>query len=422
MKLLNKSIRTYLLYATIILLISVPVLYIAIQRIVAEDVDESLMAKKEKIVRYLENKNDSAFRINNQTLDSDVTLLLSQTATVKKDSVYTVIIHDKLSNEETPYRILETHISVKRKYFTLQLKNSLIDSKDLIESIVKIVAALLLLIIAGLILINRLLSKNLWRPFYSTISKLDEFKIENNEVLHFEKNNITEFTDLNKTITALTNRNLEVYQSQKEFTENASHEMQTPLAVLQCKIDLLMQTNPLNKEQSELISDLADVNQRMTHLNKSLLLLTKIENNQFFETENISVKQMLEKLTAQYRFQAEQRNITIENEFAGDITIMANKTLIEIMLGNLLSNAIKHNVINGSVIINGSKRVISFINTSGAAQLNSEKMFQRFQKQTTNSNSTGLGLQIAKKIADHYHYDINYNFHAQQHIFILSVN
>lgn len=198
--------------------------------------------------------------------------------------------------------------------------------------------------------------------------------------------------------------------------------MQTPIAIFQGKLDLMMQTKPLTQEQYELISDLADVNQKMSKLNKSLLLLTKIENNQFFETENVSVKQILMKLTEQYGFQAEQRNITIHTHFSDDICITANRTLVEIMFGNLLSNSIKHNITNGSVVVNGSNTEVIFSNTGSSIALDADKLFQRFQKQTTDDNSIGLGLQISKKIADRYQYLITYTYQLHHHIFSVIVN
>lgn len=422
MKLLNKSIRSYILYASIILIIAIPVLYFAIQRVVAENVDESLTAQKEKIASRLKRSTILNPLPYLETFEADVVLIPAENISNKKDTFYTITAFDTTATVETPYRVLESKILFKDKTYAIQLKSSLLDNEDLIESIITIVVILLFLIVTGLVLINRVLSKKLWQPFHKTIEKLNGFKIEENSTIQFEKNDVTEFTALNDAIATLTNRNREVYQSQRQFTENASHEMQTPLAIFQGKLDLLMQTKPLNQEQYELINDLADVNQRMSKLNKSLLLLTKIENNQFAEIENVSIKLALEKLIEQYRFQAEQKNITIENEFTGDINIKANKTLIEIMLGNLLSNAIKHNIINGYVVIKGGSTVISFINTSGTTRLNPDKMFQRFQKQAGDNTGIGIGLQIAKKIAELYHCSINYNFHNQQQLFNLSVN
>jgi len=419
MKLLNKSMGLYMLYAIVVLLIAIPVLYAAIQHRILHEMDESLAEQKAIITSKLENADEAGILAWLQNIQPGVTIVPSVKQTNGKDRFYTITSYDKISDENSPYRIMESTIQLHNKAYQIQIKSSLLDTVDLIESIVQIVALLILCIIAGLVLINRLLAKKLWKPFYNTINKLNDFKIEQNEGLHFEKTNIAEFTDLNNAITALTSRNKEVYQSQKEFTENAAHEMQTPLAVLQCKLDLLMQTNPLNKDQSELISDLSDVNQRMKRLNKTLLLLTKIENNQFTEMETVSIQQILEKLITQHAFNAAQKGIRLQKDLTDDIAVTGNKMLIEIMLGNFLSNAIKHNTENGLVEIEATVRQITFINSSGCIPLNTEKMFDRFHKQTADSNSLGLGLHIAKKIADNYQYLILYKFQDSRHFFTI---
>ena len=421
MKLLNRSIGLYILYAVILMAIAVPAIYFAIQHRVAEEVDENLVEQKARIINRLEKSDSTSLAQWLQNIEPDIIITPSAIAKAEEDRFYTITSYDKIVKEQSPYRVLETAVVLTNRPYTIQIKSSLIDSEDLIESIVKIVALLLLLIVVGLILINRILSKRLWRPFYHTLGELKKFKIENAQALQLKKTGIKEFNDLNNAITVLTSRNKEVYQSQKEFTENASHEMQTPLAVLQGKLDLLMQTNPLSKEQSELISDIADVNQRMNHLNKSLLLLTKIENNQFAGTENISIRQVLQQLIEQYHLQAEQKNISIKNDCSETIVIKANKALIEIMLGNLLSNAIRHNIRQGRIIITGDNAMVCFINTGADTALHPAKIFERFQKLTDDTNSIGLGLQIAKKIADHYLFTITYTFENQMHRFILQL-
>ncbi len=439
MKLLNKSISLYILYAAILLMAVMPVLYFTIQKRVLEEVDESLLEQKNKITARLEKTDEASLLawIQHNETDATLTIAISQNNTTDQfysiknfsrhnnrlrnrnttDKFYSIKNFDSAVNENSPYRILETSLPLHGKLYKMKLKSSLLDSEDLIESIVKITALLLLLIIAGMVLITRLLSKKLWKPFYSTINKLNGFTLDSNKHLEFDSTNIHEFKDLNKVITALTSRSRETYLSQKEFTENASHEMQTPLAVLQAKLDVLMQTNPLTEEQSELISDLADVNQRMNRLNKTLLLLTKIENNQFAETEVIAIPEVLKKLVEQYSFQAAQKGITIKLECTDGFEFTANKMLIEIMLGNLLNNAVKHNIAGGEVSIHLNGGALTCRNSAGSAPLDGDKIFQRFHKQSAGSNGLGLGLQIAKKIAENYGCSIRYKFEKQLHTF-----
>lgn len=417
MKLLNKSIGLHIIYASVLLLITIPVLYFSIQHRVIHEMDENLTEQKYKIISRLEKADEASILPWLQNIQPEVKLTPLKDMPNEAERFYTITSYDKISEETTPYRIMESVIHLHNKPYQLQIKNSLLDTNDLIESIVKIVAILLLLIITGMVLINQLLSKKLWKPFYNTINKINDYKIENNQAIQFEKTNIDEFTHLNKTITALTNRNKEVYQSQKEFTENAAHELQTPLAIFQGKLDLLMQTNPLDKEQSELIGDLSDINQRMKRLHKTLLLLTKIENNQFAETEKISIKQVTKKLIDQYSFKTEQKGISVEHYFTNDIEITANKILIEILIENLLSNAIRHNSTDGNIVISINGMELSILNSSTGIALNKDKLFQRFHKQTTDNSSLGLGLQIAQKIAENYQYRIDYTFKSGEHHF-----
>ena len=419
MKLLNKSIGLYVLYAAVLLLIAIPVLYAAIQHRIVNEMDESLAEEKAIISSKLEKVSEADFLSWMQNIQPGVTISPLENESNVKDRFYTITSYDQISDETSPYRIMESVVRLHGKPYQLQIKSSLLDTVDLIESIVQIVALLILCIMAGLVLINRLLAKKLWKPFYKTIHKLNEFKMENNEGLHFEETGIVEFTDLKNAITALTSRNKEVYLSQKEFTENAAHEMQTPLAVFQGKLDLLMQTNPLNMEQSELISDLSDVNQRMKRLNKTLLLLTKIENNQFTEIAPVSLRQVLEKLIAQYSFKAAEKGISLQHDYRDDILLNGNNMLLEIMLGNFISNAIKHNIENGLVMIYVAGQQLTFINSSAGIPLTGEKIFDRFNKQTADSSSLGLGLHIAKKIADNYQYSIHYNFKDNSHFFTI---
>ncbi len=417
MKLLNKSTGLYTVYATVLLLLAIPFVYFAIQHRIIHEMDESLAEQKNTLISKWQNASGESLLPWLQNIGPDVTLTPMPAITTTADRFYTITSYDKASHENNPYRILETAVTLFGRPYQLLIKNSLLDTNDLIESIAKTMALFLLLIIAGLVLISQLLSKRLWKPFYNTIGKLNNFKIEEKAPLHFDDTSIAEFRHLNESIVKLTGRSKEVYQSQKEFTENAAHELQTPLAVFQGKLDLLMQTEPISKEQSELIAGLEDVNQHMKKLHKALLLLTRIENNQFAGTEQVSVKEVIEKLAGQYSFAAAQKEVGIVQKSNSALVVNANRVLLEIMLGNLLGNAIKHNVHNGFVHICMEGNTITFTNPSSIAALNELKLFERFYSQPATGNGLGLGLQIAKKIADTNHFKVAYSFKDGQHFF-----
>lgn len=421
MKLLSKSLKGYIVYSVLVLLISIPGFYYVIKTIVAEDVDEDLLAQKADMVSKLDKVIDKNPFDLLEAIEPDLSIIPS-TSIRQKDSLYTIMVHDAVSNENVPHRVLESTIVIKGQPYAIKIKSSLVDNDDLIASIVLVQAVLLLFIIAGLLLITRYHSKKLWRPFYATLGKLHEYRIESEKSIELEKTEIDEFADLNKTISNLTNRNHEVFLSQKEFTENASHEMQTPLAVLQSKVELLMQTTPITGEQAELITELSEAGQRMNRLNRTLLLLSKIDNNQFTDKEPVNIDNTVQKLAEQYKNALNQKNISLHTRVVGEAVVNANQTLIEILIGNLLSNAIRHNVPEGRINVMIEPNQFSISNTGNTKPLDASRLFQRFQKQTADANSLGLGLEMAKRICDLNNAEIKYSYADSLHSFTVSFN
>ena len=415
MKLLARSTRSHLLLATVTLLIAIPVLYLSVQSIVREDVDESLLVHKQELMIRM-RKDSSVSPLSIYGFDG-ISPINGVTAK-DKDQFYTTILYDSISNENIPYRVLKSQLSLHGKRYQVQFKRSLIDGEDLIENIIMVIIIILALIVSGMIIINRLSSRRLWTPFYTTIGELRRYEIEKNEPIPFPSTKIDEFNDLHASLQSLVARSQQTFQSQKAFTENASHEIQTPLAIFQGKLELLMQTTPLTPEQAILISDLADASQRMNHLNKNLLLLTRIENQQFYEKQPLSITAILGRLVELYQPQADQKHITTHFHLQHDVTIQADPTLIDILFSNLLSNAIRHNHDNGSIeiLLQGTNSIL-VRNTGRATALNSDKFFARFQKDSSDLNSLGLGLAICRTICEVNGYKLQYEFREGLHSF-----
>lgn len=160
----------------------------------------------------------------------------------------------------------------------------------------------------------------------------------------------------------------------------------------------------------------------MNRLNKTLLLLSKIENNQFKEEEPANIDNAVQKLAEQYKNALNQKNISLHTRITADAVINANQTLIEILIGNLLSNAIRHNVQGGRINVAIEPNGFKISNTGTTKSLDESRLFQRFQKQTADTNSLGLGLEIAKRICNLYKADITYNYADSLHCFNVSFN
>lgn len=319
------------------------------------------------------------------------------------------------------HRISVSNTIVNGKPYEIRIQKSMIEDEDLLNSILVLQLVLVIVLLAGLIAINFQLSKKLWKPFNDIVHKLSLYRVDSNEDYQFIPTNIEEFKNLGSSIKDLIKRNQKLYRTQKEFTENASHELQTPIAVMQSNLELLMQTSPISQEQADLIEEISVAGNKMQRLNRTLLLLTKIENNQFPDTEKLKINTSIQKLLSQYEEPAAQKDIQWEIHIENEIEITANPILIDILIGNILSNAIRHSENDGKVLVRTSHQELVTGNY-GKNELNKKDLFQRFKKQSENTNSIGLGLEMSKKICDLYHYDIQYQFINDMHLFSINFN
>lgn len=417
MQLLKRTVLSYFIFSVVMLLVAVPVFYFVLKEIVITNIDEDLMATKTRIIPQI---RQSVVRRGYDVEFPDHTISLEKTPPqTEKDSISTIDELDSISYQYVPKRLLTSHVLVNQESYRLQVRVSMANHNSLIKSIIIVQAVLLLALLIGLLIINRNLSKMIWKPFYKTLQQLNTHKIDQATPIVLEKSSIKEFNDLNDSIRKLTERSYHAYISQKEFTENASHELQTPLAVFQAKLELLMQSTSLTEEQASLMSDMAVASQRMARLNKNLLLLTRIENNQFPDKEEVSYQDILLKMLHQYQYLIGQKFIAVQPVILHDAVQHTNRSLAEMMISNLLSNAIRHNKEHGTIQIKLDTHEFTIANSGQPASLASDKLFQRFQKNSTDVNSLGLGLEIVKKICNINHYTIAYTFENDLHTFTI---
>lgn len=417
MQLLQRTVRSYFIYSVVMLLIAIPLFYFVLREIVITNIDEDLMATKTRVIPLI-RQSILERGYNAEFPDHDISLEKTPRHG-ERDSITTIDELDTTSYQLVPKRLLTSHVLINRDSYRLQVRISMTNQNALIKSIIIVQVILLFVLLIGLLVINRNLSEQIWKPFYKTLRQLNAHNIDQDAPITLEKSSIKEFNDLNDAIQKLTERSYHAYVSQKEFTENASHELQTPLAVFQAKLELLMQSASLSEEQSVLISDMAVAAQRMARLNKNLLLLTRIENNQFPDKETISCQDLIQKLLQQYQYQIDQKSITVQTDIVQDAVLQTNRSLAEMMVSNLLSNAIRHNKHDGLIRIRLDGAGLQIANSGQASPLPAGKLYQRFQHNSTDVNSLGLGLEIVHKICLINHYAIAYAFEEGLHVFTI---
>lgn len=255
--------------------------------------------------------------------------------------------------------------------------------------------------------------------FYYTLSQISRFKLEDKKVPQFPENKVNEFTKLNEAVTILMRNSLISYNIQKEFTENASHEMQTPLAIFQSKLDNLLQDEHLTKKQADTIQDLYNLTVRLTRLNKNLLLLARIDNNQYSEMSEVDIINILNRMLPLLHSISD--GITIIRDFKlPSMIIKCNSTLLESMINNLIVNALRHNQINGEIIITVEQDRMIISNTSNGMALDENLLFNRFYRPIRDNKGSGLGLSIVKAICKFHNWKIEYKHVNNKNHFIIA--
>lgn len=420
MKLLHKSTRIYLLFSVIVFTASIPVFYFLVQNLWITDVDESLIFQKEKIISGISSSDlDSAtisgFTDIATTLDLGISINQISTARPDKDTIYYNTFYDKTRTHEEPFRELKSFVSINGQYYKILIRKDLVENADLIRSIVIAEAILFLLLLAGIMVLNSYFSKKTWLPFYYLVNQLKTFKIETGQIFKTQKSDIDEFEELNRSVLILTENNIKVYHSQKEFTENAAHETQTPLAVIKNQIDLLAQNENLSQEQAEIIERIDKNIRFVTKLNRNLLLLSKIENVQFDRSEEVDLCSNVNEIIGIFNEQIELKDIQLILNLTSRPVIQSNSFLVHSLISNLLKNAIKYNFPKGFIKISLNDDSFLISNSGVNHALPKDQIFERFYKKNNQDESSGLGLAIAKQICILLDFKLKYDFEKENH-------
>lgn len=413
-KLLHKTTNSFLIFAVFTLLISAPLFYFISEALYIYETDEVLQLHKNAFVK--ESHNDFTQEDINAWNKYNQEIMVVPDMGVKKDSIVGKMLFDSIAKEEQPFRILYAPVTINNEKYTYTEKINLLEMEGMVFSVAAIFLFMIVMLLIGIICISKITAAKIWKPFYNTLSQIQDFEIDKGKPPHFIPTNIDEFYRLNKSLEKLIEKNTAIYKSQREFVENAAHELQTPLALFQTKIDTLLQLE-LNKDQLSVVSSLNNDVSRLNRLNKNLLLLSKIDNGSYLEKTSIVLNDYVEKHLDFFTEQAKAKNISIITEFNTSLVIYGSPTLTEVLINNLFLNAIRHNEKNGKIIIRIQDNQLTFFNTGQTIPLTNEKLFNRFSKINPSSQGNGLGLAIIKKIAELNQWEVNYRFVDNLHAF-----
>lgn len=422
MKLLTKTTLFFLTLALFILFGGGIIYYFSFRYIVNQEVKRELITEMHQIIMS-PDKNviagaDSTFLnslINYRILPvkeiHNLNFVFSDT-----------MLYDNIMGRYQPYRILSYETNLKGTFVRISISKSLLFSDALIEYIVFGTLLLSLIFLACIVFLNNYFFSRIWGNFFNTIDIIKDYNISNTREIHFTESEITEFNMLNHVFEKMHRRIKMDYQNLKEFIENISHEIQNPLAIINSRIELLQQNEGIDKSQAELIRSIHGSAIRLSNLNKSLILLSKIDNNQFPEREMVDIEKLITLHIENFEDMIQSKSISLSKYYKDRVIVLADPNLISILLLNLLKNSVFHNIPSGTIEIMTEGKTLTIKNSGKKLDINEEDLFKRFTKSSGRPDSLGLGLSIVKKICDYYQYNIQYTYQNNLHVVSIVFN
>ena len=413
MKLLTRSTLAFLAYAGVVLLGGTFVFYFVMRGLNQRDVDEALTLRKQQVQRQLATLQASAGLTQLLQLDPDLTLRPAAPGPVAADYFSDVMGYDSFEHEAIPQRQLVAATTYQGQPYRLLLRRSLVENDELLSGIATAQALLLALLLGGMLILQAALNRRLWQPFYRTLAQLRHFRLDQlaGSPPTFAPTTTHEFRELNTVLTRLLAHSQRTYRSQREFTENAAHELQTPLSVLRSKLELLLQTPSLTAEQAGYADAMLAATSRLARLNRNLLLLARLDNQApAHPPEILDLTAAVQAHLGQLREQFDAVGLTLHLDLA---TVSANipRALLDSLLSNLLSNAIRHNTPGGEVFITLVANTLIVENTGRPQPLPAGQEFARFRRSADSApGGVGLGLAIAQQICQSLNWTLIYEY------------
>jgi len=331
------------------------------------------------------------------------------------------LFYMEYDDEMEPYRILETYfVDRNGNYQKLEIRTSTVEEDDFRLDLFFALIFLYIFLVVSIVLINNIVLKKVWKPFYITLDNLGNYEFGKLYKPKQSTTEIREFKLLDQKIDKMIERNETAFLQQKQFIENASHELQTPLAIAINKLDLLIEKESFPEDNLIDLSETKNGLIRLVNLNKSLLMLSRIENNQYTDKKKIEINEVVKHVLEDFSDLLQFKNIVLDFSELAQFKTVINPDLAYILISNLIRNAVKYNSDGGKIIVTVDSYGVKIKNTSIGNEPLSELIFNRFYKAVNDNSSTGLGLSIVKSIAEnHAALNILYSFENNFHVFSL---
>ncbi len=414
MKLTTKFVLIYLVVTLIVLGVGGYLSYFIIQDELNEELKWRFLDRIERVTYLLEHGEH--FNTDKIGESGGRNLVVRPLPDIVESDISvkdTTVWNDRLQQME-PNIKMTAHRTVNDTSYYISTHGALAESDDIKNAVIEILLWILAMQIVGAIGVGFMVSNRLFKPFRETLKRIRNFKLQEKEPIEAEETNVEEFNDLNRFVEGMTRKAIRDYENLKQFAENASHELKTPLSIVQGKLELLAETD-LDEDQHKYVEASSRSIRKLSKLSSSLGLLTKIDNQEFEQKEEVNFSELIEQSLDSFRELIKLNGLSIEADINPNVTLHLHPVLADVLWTNLFQNAIKHNVDDGHISINLTNERLVIINTGKPLSTEPEELFKRFKKSDQSAESIGLGLSIVKRIAQRNNFDLKYTFEEPEH-------
>lgn len=412
MKLAAHYNKASIIISVAVLLISGVIYYITINQIARKQLDSDLTEEIAEVIAYINVNHHLPKPID---FDEDQTSFVKTNLTQFETRFFDTPYLNPREKKSEAGRAAAALIKLNGQNYIVTIVESRENTEYLIQIISIITVILTAVLLSVLIITNRYILNGLWRPFYHILQQVRGFNIADTNRMEVMDSKVDEFRELGDAVSKMSSKAAADYLGLKTFTENASHEIMTPLAVITSKLDTLIQDETLRADQFAQITDIYSAANKLSRLNQSLLLLVKIDNNLLQDSAQLNLKTIILEKVQQFHELIQNKQIDLNVEM-DDTEIVASKYLTDVLINNLFSNAIRHNKMQGKININLAGNKLTFQNSGETGALEQNKIFKRFHKGRS-SEGTGLGLAIMKNICNQHNFDLTYRYINGLHTF-----
>ena len=406
MKLLTKTSLNFISASVLFFLVGSMAMYFSVRNIMAEDLRNRLLQQQNEFIYTAQQNN---------VMDLVSELVFVQTTQNKQ--LYSFSDTVLITNEKYMlYRKLDFSYVQNDQDYKVTILISQSESDKLIMKIAIMNIGFVMLFFLIMFFVNRHSIKSALGVFYSTIRKLEDFEVTQSSTLSLDTAEIEEVKKLNQVFEKMSAQIRQDFISQKEYTENVSHELQTPLAIISSKADELMQADNLSKEQMEQLALLLETTNRLSKINQALIFLTKIDNRFYTEGSTFSLNDLIKEKLSLFKDAIQDKNIKLKLDLLDITHVYMNPYLAETLIINLIKNAIVHNENGGILRITLNNQTLSIANSGSPLSFDEKDIFKRFTRSNENKKSLGIGLSIVQRICDLYAFNIAYSY-ADEHQF-----